>query len=472
MTQEKIRESVIAGSWYPGHPEALKKEIGKYLDEARPGPLGGTLVGLIVPHAGYMYSGGIAAHAYKTLLEQPFDRVLILAPSHRAYFQGASVYRLGGYRTPLGIVPLDHELTESLCRESSLFHYHAGAEAQEHSLEIQLPFLQAVLGEFRLIPILMGDHSFGSCQELAGAIVNVCEGKRVLLIASSDLSHYHPYQEAKRLDQVVLDRVSAFDPTGLTADIEKGMCEACGSGPMVTLMLAARKLGANKGKVLHYANSGDVTGDLQGVVGYMAAAFLDNPGTTKEQTPSTRHEAAIDLGLSPEEKNTLRTIALQAIRSKCLKQPIPESPALTPKLNEPRGAFVCLHKGKDLRGCIGMIEGFGPLYKTVKNMAIQAAFADPRFCPLDPDELDDLDLEISVLTPLERIKDPSQIEIGKHGLLIRKKFYSGLLLPQVATEQGWDRYQFLEATCRKASLPPVAWKEKDTELYVFSADIF
>jgi MEMO1 family protein len=472
MTQEKIRESAIAGSWYPDHPEALKKEIGKYLDEARPGPLGGTLVGLVAPHAGYMYSGGIAAHAYKTLLEQPFDRVLILAPSHRAYFQGASVYRLGGYRTPLGIVPLDHELTESLCRQSSLFHYHAGAEAQEHSLEIQLPFLQVVLGAFRLIPILMGDHSFGACQELAGAIVKVCAGKRVLLIASSDLSHYHPYQEAKRLDQVVLDRVSAFDPAGLTADLEKGMCEACGSGPMVTLMLAARKLGANKSKVLHYANSGDVTGDLQGVVGYMAAAFLDNPGKTKEQSPSTRHEAAIDLELSPEEKETLRTIALQAIRSKCLNQPLPEFPALTSKLNEPWGAFVCLHKGKDLRGCIGMIEGFGPLYETVKNMAIQAAFADPRFSPLNPGELDDLELEISVLTPLERIKDPSQIEIGKHGLLIRKKSYSGLLLPQVATEQGWDRFQFLEATCRKASLPPVAWKDKDAKLYVFSADIF
>jgi MEMO1 family protein len=472
MAQEKIRESVIAGSWYPDQPEVLKKQIGKHLDGARLSPLAGTLVGLIVPHAGYIYSGGVAAHAYKTLFEQPFNRVLILAPSHRAAFQGASVCRFGGYRTPLGLVPLDDELTESLCQQSSLFHYHARAEAQEHSLEIQLPFLQVVLGEFRLIPVLIGDHSFKSCQELADAIVGVCAGKRVLLIASSDLSHYHPYHEAKLLDQKVLDRVAAFDPAGLAADLEQGICEACGGGPMVTLMLAAQKLGANKGKVLQYANSGDVTGDRQGVVGYMAAALLDNPGKHQDPASLTKPKAGIDLGLSPEEKNTLRTIALQAIRSKCMKQPMPKDPVRTPGLNEPRGVFVCLHKGKDLRGCIGMIEGFGPLYQTVKDMAIQAAFADPRFCPLNPEELDDLDLEISVLTPLERINDPSQIEIGRHGLLIRKKSYSGLLLPQVATEQGWDRYQFLEATCRKASLPRVAWKDKDTELYVFSADIF
>lgn len=472
MTQEKIRESVIAGSWYPGHPETLKKHIEGYLREAQPALLGGTLVGLIVPHAGYLYSGGVAAYAYKTLIQQPFRRVLILAPSHRAHFQGASIYRLGGYRTPLGIVPLDHEMVDSLSRQSRLFHYVPGAESQEHSLEIQLPFLQVVLGEFRLTPILMGDQSFKTCRQLADAIIHGCEGQGVLLIASSDLSHYHPYQEAKRLDQVVLDRVSAFDPAGLAADLGSGNCEACGSGPMITLMLAAQKLGANKAKTLHYANSGDVTGDTQGVVGYMAAAFYDNPGKSKEKTIKQRPGTSLDLGLSLEEKQSLRDIALQAIRSKCFQQPIPAAPTPSPKLKEPRGAFVCLHKGKELRGCIGMIEGFGPLYQTVREMALQAAFFDPRFCPLAPDEIEDLDLEISVLTPLERIRDPGQIEVGRHGLLIRKKSYSGLLLPQVATEQGWDRYQFLEATCQKASLPPAAWKEKNTEVYVFSADIF
>jgi MEMO1 family protein len=472
MAEEKIRESVIAGSWYPGHPGTLKTQIGKYLDQAPLVPLEGTLVGLVVPHAGYMYSGGVAAHAYKVLLQQPFDRVLILAPSHRAYFQGASVYRSGGYRTPLGIVPLDHELIESLLQQSSLFDYVPKAEAQEHSLEIQLPFLQVVLGDFQLTPILMGDQSFEPCRKLAEAIVHVCEGKKVLLIASTDLSHFHPYQEAKRLDQIVLDRVSAFDPAGLAQDIEKRICEACGGGAMVALMLAAQKLGATKSRILQYANSSDVTGDTQSVVGYMAAALLDNPGKSKKEDSPERRKAGIDLGLSPEEKETLRKIALQAIRSKCLKQPMPEVPVHSSKLKECMGAFVSLHKGSDLRGCIGMIEGCGPLFQTVKEMAIQAAFADPRFCPLNINELDELDLEISVLTPLIRITNPSQIEIGKHGLLIRTKSHSGLLLPQVATQCGLDRVQFLEWTCRKASLPLDAWKEADTKIYIFSADVF
>lgn len=472
MSQEKIRESAISGSWYPDHPETLKKQIGNYLDRVQPVPLNGTLVGLIVPHAGYLYSGGVAAHAYKILLQQPFERVLIVAPSHRAYFDGASIYRSGGYRTPLGVVPLDHEIIDALCQDTSLFQYVARAETQEHSLEIQLPFLQLVLPQFRLTPILMGNQSLESCRELAASIVGACQGKSVLLVASSDLSHFHPYQEAKRLDQVVIDLVSKFDPAGLGTALAEGTCEACGGGPMMTLMLAARDFGATKAKILQYANSGDVTGDTQGVVGYLAAALLDNPGTSKKDPPSRCQEAALGLELSADDKLTLRQIAVAAIRSKCLRQPMPEIASSSPNLREHRGAFVCLHKGGELRGCIGMIEGFGPLSQTVREMAVQAAFADPRFCPLVPQELDELDIEISVLTPLERIRDPSEIEIGKHGLLIRRHSHSGLLLPQVATEHGWDRNQFLEWTCRKASLPPKAWRESDTELYVFSADVF
>lgn len=473
MTQEKIRESVIAGSWYPGQPEILRKQIEKYLDQAQIAPLGGVPVGLIVPHAGYYYSGGVAAHAYKALLQQSFDRVLILAPSHHAYFQGASIYRFGGYRTPLGVVPLDHEIIDSLLQQSPVFQYVSKAESQEHSLEIQLPFLQVVLGEFRLVPVIMGDQSFESCRKLADAMAQVCEGKRVLLVASTDLSHFHPYQEAKRLDQIVLNRVSAFEPAGLAQDLDKRVCEACGGGPMVALMLAARKLGATRAKVLQYANSGDVTGDTQRVVGYMAAAFIDNPGKNKREDSSTRRKAGIDLGLLPEEKETLRKIALDAIRSRCLKQPMPEIPVQdSSNLQKPLGAFVSLHKRGELRGCIGMVEGPGPLFKTVKEMAVQAAFADPRFMPLTSGELDELDLEISVLTPLVQIKDPSEIEVGKHGLVVRRRSHSGLLLPQVATEYGWDRYQFLEWTCRKASLPPDAWKDAETRIYIFSADIF
>ncbi len=184
------------------------------------------------------------------------------------------------------------------------------------------------------------------------------------------------------------------------------------------------------------------------------------------------NKVGVDLGLSSEEKKTLKKIAYDAIRNHCFNQPMPEVTPDSPKLQELRGAFVCLHEGGELRGCIGMIEAREPLYETIKNMAVEAAFGDPRFCALAADELGKIDIEISVLTPLERLTEISAIEIGKHGLFIRKGTRSGLLLPQVATEQGWNTREFLEWTCRKAGIPSNAWKEPDTEIYMFSADVF
>lgn len=183
-------------------------------------------------------------------------------------------------------------------------------------------------------------------------------------------------------------------------------------------------------------------------------------------------KVGVDLGLSAQERQVLRDIAYQAIENRCRGLHVPSNPGVSGKLDEPRGAFVCLHTGKDLRGCIGMIEGRKPLWETVRDMAVEAAFGDPRFCALSLEELDQVHIEISVLTPLRRINDPSEIEIGKHGLVIRKGYRSGLLLPQVAVEHGWNRRQFLEWTCRKAGLPPNAWKEGGVEISVFSADVF
>lgn len=476
MSAERIREAVIAGTWYPDRPETLQKEIEKYLGQAAVTPLDGELVGIVVPHAGYAYSGGVAAHAFRLLEAQPFERVLILAPSHRAFFKGASVYHQGGYRTPLGVVPLDRETVEALMEHTSLIVDVPHAHTQEHSLEIQLPFLQVVLKDFRMTPLVMGEHTFDACNQLAELIAQVCRDKRILLVASSDLSHYHPYREAQRLDQVVIDRLTAFDPQGLARSLEKGDCEACGGWPMITLMLAAQKLGASSCKLLKYANSGDVTGESREVVGYMSAVLVK---TGREATRDREQEegvsktrVGVDLGLSEEEKETLKSIAHEAIQGRCLGKTIPHSEVESAKLQELRGAFVTLRKAGELRGCIGMIEGRSPLHETIRSMAVQAAFADPRFSPLKPEELDQITMEISVLTPLVRIHDPSEIQIGKHGLYIRKGYYSGLLLPQVATEQNWDRSAFLEWTCRKAGLSPQAWKDPEAELYIFSADIF
>jgi len=273
MCAERIRESIIAGSWYPDNPDTLRNEIAGYLERARPHPGMENLIGLVAPHAGYMYSGEVAAHAYRQLEGARFDRVLIVAPSHRTRFPSSTIYHLGGFRTPLGVVPLDVDLVQAFLEHPQVRGYYPQAEDQEHSLEIQLPFLQVVLGEFKLVPIIMGNQAYEHCTELAELIEKLCRNKNVLLIASSDLSHYHTYREAKQLDGIVTARVAAFDCQGLFRDLNDGACEACGAGPMVAVMLAAGKLGANVSRVLHYANSGDVTGERSGVVGYMAAAF-------------------------------------------------------------------------------------------------------------------------------------------------------------------------------------------------------
>jgi MEMO1 family protein len=283
MTQD-IRKSIIAGSWYPGTAGALRSQIKSFIkavpDKANPV---GELIALIVPHAGYVYSGGVAAHAYKLLTPQSFTQVVIIAPSHRYPFRGASIDSQDGYETPLGIIPVDQNLTQALFKKSPVFSYVPQGHAQEHALEIQLPFLQETLHQFSLIPIIQGSQDPGTCEEMARALAGVLRDRKILLIASTDLSHFHNYDQAKTLDKKILDRVAAFDETGLMQDLTQDLVEACGGGPIVTVMKTARLLSADSAVVLNYANSGDVTGDRSGVVGYMAAAvYRSNSGKEKK----------------------------------------------------------------------------------------------------------------------------------------------------------------------------------------------
>jgi MEMO1 family protein len=279
MTQE-IRKSIIAGNWYPGRPETLRSQIRGFL-EAVPtrSDLSGDLMAVIVPHAGYIYSGGVAAYAYKLVSGKSFNQVVIIAPSHRYPFSGASIDQKAGYETPLGIIPVDRSLAQAIFDQSPVFRYVPGGHDQEHALEIQLPFLQETLKDFSIVPIIQGSQDLSTCEEMARALAQALQGKKVLLVASTDLSHFHPYDQAKILDQKILDRVAAFDEKGLMKDLNQDQVEACGGGPVVTVMRTAKLLMADQVHVLKYANSGDVTGDRSGVVGYMAAAiFKVNPG--------------------------------------------------------------------------------------------------------------------------------------------------------------------------------------------------
>ena len=468
--KEEIRRAAVAGSFYPADPATLARQVREFLNRASKEEIPGKIVALVSPHAGYLYSGQVAAQAFKLVEGADFETVIVVAPSHRVFFQGASVYDRGGFETPLGTVSVDKDLCRKIMAESEILRFLPQGHSQEHSLEVQLPFLQGALGKFSLAPIVIGDQSFATCQKVGQAIARGAKGKNVLLVASTDLSHFHSYDRAVKIDQVLLEDIRAYDPEKLQQDLQEEKAEACGGGPVIAVMIASRELGANESRVLSYRNSGDVTGDRSGVVGYAAAVFYRNPGAAEKA--GARKKAGISLGLQEEEKKALRRIALAAIEGKLKGVRSAPAEKLGSNLQEKRGAFVSLHKSGRLRGCIGQIVPTQPLQQTIADMAVAAAFDDPRFDPLTLREMKDLELEISVLTPMERLKNPDEIEIGRHGLYLKKGFCSGLLLPQVAVEYGWDRNTFLEETCREAGLSRGAWKEKGTEIYIFSADIF
>jgi len=458
---KEYRASIHAGTWYPGKEKELKEMLQGFLKDAR-GKLAGEIYGLVVPHAGYIYSGPVAAFAYKAVQGQEFDDVIVIGPSHHHGFYGASVDTMAGRATPLGKVDFDLELARQLIKNNKKITYEPDAHSQEHSTEIQVPFLQMVLKKFKLIEIVMGEQDYNTCEELSQAIATAVSKKRVLIVASSDLSHYHAQDQAESLDNLVTDAVAKYDAKLLSKRLNADSCEACGGGPIVTAMLVTKKLGATKAKPLVYATSGNISGDYSQVVGYLAAAFYKE----KEM------QVGVDLGFTQAEKAKLKEIARKSIDAAVRGEQLPELKDLPEKLKEPYGVFVTINKNGNLRGCIGRIVSDQPLYVSCQQMAKAAALDDPRFMPMTKNELDDLEIEISVLTPLEPVKDFNEIIIGRDGLYIIKGHYSGLLLPQVAAEYGWTVEEFLRETCHKAGLPSDAHKEKDAKLYKFSAEVF
>lgn len=273
---ESVRPSILEGSWYPKDPIALSKMVEGFLKEADKDVCQGMLKALIVPHAGYVYSGQVAAHGYALLREFRIHRVILVGPSHRKSFSGASVNLQAGYRTPLGVVPVDQSFAKRLIHESELIRWIPEAHEREHSLEIQLPFLQKVITSFQIVPILMGTQNWETCRTLSQVIVKTLgPSPGTLLLASTDLSHFHSYAKAKALDHTFIDLVDSMEPQALSRALSQRKTEACGGGPTVTVLLAARQVGANRACILRYANSGDVTGDHSRVVGYLSAAITD-----------------------------------------------------------------------------------------------------------------------------------------------------------------------------------------------------
>ena len=271
-----VREPALAGAWYPGHPEKLRGQITEFLSKADGDSVQGEMIALLVPHAGHMYSGQVAAFGYKHLRGTDFKRVILIGPSHYVGFKGIAVDLQSGYRTPLGTAPLDKDFADELLRADRQIRCLPDAFAREHSLEIQVPFLQSVLKDFSIVPLLMREYDEVTCTALAEGLAKTIKKTRgrTLVLASTDLSHFHNSEEAKLLDHRFIDGLRAFDPRALLQSMTRGECEACGGGPAVATMMAARDLGARQAVVFRYANSGDVTGDYKRVVGYVSAAFV------------------------------------------------------------------------------------------------------------------------------------------------------------------------------------------------------
>ena len=270
----RVRQPAVAGAFYDADPDVLRRHVDSLLDQAGGATVKGSIKGLVSPHAGYMYSGSTAAVGYRLLRGKSYDAVILVGPSHREFFTGASIYPGDSYRTPLGDVPVHKEMRDELVKEGGTIMLSDAGHRGEHCLEVQLPFLQRVLGEFSIVPIIIGNQRREFCLALGNALAKAASRRNVLLVASSDLSHYHPYDEAVKLDRQVIGLVEALDEKTMMDQIEEERIEACGGGPVVSVMHAAKLLGANRSQVLFYCNSGDVTGDKDAVVGYLSAAFL------------------------------------------------------------------------------------------------------------------------------------------------------------------------------------------------------
>lgn len=459
------RPPAVAGEFYPADSAVLATMIDNFLAKAKTQPVPG-LAALVAPHAGYPYSGAVAAEAYAALRGRRYSRVVVISPTHIEPFGFSSIYNGDAYETPLGRVPVDKVFSARLARLhpslrlSSKGHIKSQARG-EHSLEVQLPFLQRVIGEFQLVAVVIGDQSYEKCRALGAALARLIRDQQTLIVASSDLSHYHAYADAVALDRRVLQAVEDFDYLSLSRNLEATTWEACGGGPVVTAMIASERLGASVSRVLRYANSGDVTSERSRVVGYSAIAFVRGTGVAR----------AVD-SYSPEERHELLRIARRSVEiaveeNKLAQLPTPSSALLS----QGRGAFVTLKEDGKLRGCVGNTTASKPLHLVVRDVAAYAAVRDPRFKPVSRAELPKLTYEISVLSPLRRIADPEKMELGRHGLLIRKGEQEGLLLPQIAVQEKFDRKKFLEHVCRKAGLPPRSWRDPDADLFVFTADI-
>ena len=469
-----VRPATQANRFYVGNPQELSHEVDSFLALHQGCATHDQVAALIVPHAGYYYSGNVAASAYMTLNpKKTYKRIFLLGPSHHEWLDGASVNSEADYyATPLGHIKVDRETARQLTESNSLFTYKKEAHDREHCLEVQLPFLQRRLGDVPpIVPIIIATNDYSKLKQIADSLKPYFNDENLFVI-SSDFSHYPSYADACEVDGKTGKAIESGDVEQFIAVLESNArsgkrnlaTSACGAFPIITLMLMLDS--QYEVKHLMYQNSGDIDEDHSNrVVGYHSFAIVRS-GATRTKT---------EFVLSDADKRQLKDIALQSIKDsldgKRITKPSPELLALHSPLKEKCGAFVSLHRQGRLRGCIGHFGEDHSLYEIVAEMARAAAFEDPRFPSLRREELADIDIEISVLTPMRRIQSIDEFQLHRHGIYIRKGHRSGTFLPQVADEVNWTKEEFIgHCSQDKAGLGWDGWR--DAELYVYEAIVF
>jgi MEMO1 family protein len=487
------RKPVAAGRFYPSSPEILRADLKNLFSRVSDQKEYPDIRAIISPHAGYVFSGLVAASAFASVpSDQKFSNIFIIGSSHIAAFEGASVYGEGDFITPLGRVLVNREIAAALRTESEFFRHGPDVHTKEHSIEVQLPFLQYRYSEPPpIVPILIGTDDLAVIRSLT-ATLKPWFTRDNLFIISSDFSHYPSYDDATATDRITAEAIMSGNPDELTdtlrkfrsSDIKGLSTNMCGWTAGLTLLYLTAGEKSLRYHHLLYRNSGDSQyGDRDGVVGYHSFAVADDSSETEEDHLKGRSAVQADgqnmdqvedqiFVFTDKEKRTLFEIARASISSGLTggggggggyRSWSAENMSA---IRKPGGVFVTLYLKGELRGCIGRIVSSAPICDNVAEMAFAAAFSDPRFTGLTRDEYSLIEIEISVLSPLKRIFDIEEIIIGKHGLFIKREGRSGVLLPQVASERGWTAEQFLQHTARdKAGIGQDGWR--DAEISVF-----
>lgn len=473
------RKAYAAGKFYTGNAAGLKKDLKDLFARAEEKKLD-DVQAIIVPHAGYSYSGIVAASGYNQIDPgRQYDRIFIIASSHTAYYEGASVYDRGNYETPLGEVIVDRHVAARLIDEQRVFSYQAKAHMSEHSLEVQLPFLQYHLNKpFKIVPVVIGSQDPAACAKIAEALRPYFT-KENLFVISTDFSHYPEYDDARKVDKLTADAVVSNSKKQFlnalreneAAGVHNLATAMCGWSSVLTLMNLTEGVEGIAYHQLKYMNSGDSDyyPDKSRVVGYYALAVTHSGF---EDRPAAK-QAGAEFSLSDKDKADLLGVARLSMEEYVRNGRMPElnTGSFSKNIKTPCGAFVTLMKDGELRGCIGRFDTDEPLYAVVQQMAVSAATRDYRFSKVKADELDKIELEISVLTPMKKIASTEEIELGRHGIYIRKGSSSGTFLPQVARETGWSLEEFLGHCARdKARIGWDGWK--DADVFIYEALVF